>query len=34
MEGKPLEKNEEGLGEDINNVHMNLSVLKTHFVYC
>lgn len=29
MEGKPLEKTEEGLGEEINNMHMNLTVLKT-----
>lgn len=29
MEGKPLEKTEEGLGEEINNTHINLSVLKT-----
>lgn len=29
MEGKPLEKNDEGLGEEINNIHMNLTVLET-----
>jgi len=40
MEGKPLQKTEEGLGEEINNMFMNLMVLKTlekqlrHFVYC
>lgn len=29
MEGKPLEKTDEGLGEEIKNMHINLSVLKT-----
>lgn len=29
MKGKPLEKTEEGLGEEIKNMHINLSVLKT-----
>lgn len=28
MEGKTLEKNEEGLGEDINNVHIICQSLK------
>lgn len=29
MEGKPSEKTEVGFGEEINNIHMNLTVPKT-----